>query len=113
MTMKRLGRAVPRAALVAVALALAWGLSGCFPKDQIYGLGNEGGLIFRVNPEDAEVLIDGVAQGPASAFPQERYLKVSPGNHRLELRRDGFETHVREIHVTNSLLRVEATLIRK
>ncbi|MBI5418701.1 MAG: PEGA domain-containing protein [Deltaproteobacteria bacterium] len=94
----------------AVALAL---LSGCYPKGQIYGVGNEGGLIFAVNPPDAEVVLDGVIQGKASDFPEERYLKVESGKHALELRAPGFETYRREVYLSNSLLRIEKTLVRK
>jgi hypothetical protein len=96
-----------------VALFFAGLLSGCYPKSQVYGVGNEGGLVFDVNPPEAEVVLDGVAQGPASAFTQDRYLKVSPGRHLLELRLAGYETYAREIFVANSLLRIEAGLIRK
>lgn len=93
----------------AAALAL---LSGCYPKGQVYGVGAEGGLIFAVNPPDAEVVLDGVVQGKASEFPEERYLKVGSGTHRLELRAPGFEPYSREIYVSNSLLRIEKTLVR-
>jgi len=86
-------------------------LAGCYPKGQIYGVGNEGGLIFAVNPPDAEVVLDGVAQGRASDFPEDRYLKVDSGKHLLELRLPGYETYSREIYVSNSLLRIERTLV--
>jgi hypothetical protein len=94
------------AGLVAVAL-----LAGCYPMGRIYGVGNEGGLIFTVNPPEAEVLLDGVVQGKASDFPEERYLKVAAGTHKLELRLPGFETYGREIYVSNSLLRIETSLV--
>ncbi|MGA7104601.1 MAG: PEGA domain-containing protein [Candidatus Deferrimicrobiaceae bacterium] len=89
-------------------LALA---GGCYPKAQIYGVGDVGGLIFDVNPPDAEVVLDGVTQGKASDFTQERYLKVGSGTHRLELRKPGFETYSRTLFVSHSLLRIEATLV--
>ncbi len=98
---------LPVFGLLAVAL-----LAGCYPKGQIYGVGNEGGLIFAVNPPDAEVVLDGVAQGKASEFTEERYLKVASGSHTLELRLAGFETYRRELYVSNSLLRIETTLVR-
>lgn len=97
---------LPVVGLIAVAL-----LAGCYPKGQIYGVGNEGGLVFAVNPPEAEVLLDGVVQGKASEFTEERYLKVPSGTHRLELRLPGFETYSREIYVSNSLLRIETTLV--
>jgi PEGA domain len=94
--------------LVCAGLALT---GGCYPKAQIYGVGNVGGLIFDVNPPDAEVVLDGVAQGKASDFTQERYLKVESGTHLLELRKPGYETYSRTLYVSHSLLRIEATLV--
>ena len=87
--------------------------SGCYPKSQVYSVGNVGGLVFNVNPEDAEVFIDGVAQGKASEFVQERYLKVSAGTHRLELRAEGYQTYSREVFIGPSIERIETALIRK
>lgn len=104
---------MPGAALAALLLvSAATVLPGCFPKAQTYGVGNAGGLIFHVNPPDATVVLDGVVQGKASDFPEERYLKVESGTHRLELRKEGYETFSREVYVSNSLLRIEATLVR-
>lgn len=105
---------LPGAVLAAALLVIgaAGVLSGCFPKAQIYGVGNEGGLIFRVNPPDAVVVLDGVVQGKASDFPEERYLKVASGTHRLELRKEGYESWSREVYVSSSLLRIEASLTR-
>lgn len=102
------------AALVLLGLLAGGGLAlvvGCYPKAQIYGVGNVGGLVFAVNPPDAEVLLDGVVQGKASDFTEERYLKVESGTHRLELRKAGYETYSRTVYVSNSLLRVETTLV--
>ena len=108
-----IARSVPALALAVTLLSAAVLLGGCYPKSQVYGVGNEGGLVFNVNPPEAEVFLDGVGQGASSAFTEERYLKVSPGKHVLELRRDGYETYSREIFVSNSLLRIEAGLIRR
>jgi hypothetical protein len=102
------------AALVLVGLLAGGGLTltgGCYPKGQIYGVGDVGGLVFAVNPPDAEVVLDGVSQGKASDFTEERYLKVESGTHRLTLRKAGYETYSRTLYVSNSLLRVEATLV--
>ena len=85
--------------------------SGCYPKAQIYGVENVGGLIFAVNPQDAEVFLDGVSQGMASEFNEERFLKVESGPHRLELRKAGYETYSRTVYVSNSLMRIEVTLV--
>src|SRR4030066_1385603 len=80
------------AALVLVGLLAGGGLTlagGCYPKGQIYGVGDVGGLVFAVNPPDAEVVLDGVSQGKASDFTEDRYLKVESGTHRLERRKAG------------------------
>lgn len=98
----------------AAAVALAAGIlfaAGCYPKAQVYGVGNVGGLIFAVNPPDADVVLDGVVQGKASEFTEDRYLKVDSGTHRLELRKPGYETYVRDVYVSSALLRIEATLV--
>jgi hypothetical protein len=113
MTTKRFGRIFPFIVLFAALLVGVSVFYGCYPKSQIYTVDNVGGLIFNVNPGNAEVIIDGVAQGRASDFTQERYLKLSAGTHQLELRANGFETFSREIFIGSSLERVEATLIRK
>lgn len=99
--------------LAAMLLAVAVLFVGCYPKSQVYGVGNEGGLVFNVNPPEAEVFLDGVGQGASSAYTEDRYLKVSAGKHVLELRLEGYETYSREIYVANSLLRIEAGLIRR
>ncbi|HJX74288.1 MAG TPA: PEGA domain-containing protein [Candidatus Deferrimicrobiaceae bacterium] len=102
------------AALVLVGLLAGGGLTlagGCYPKGQIYGVGDVGGLVFAVNPPDAEVVLDGVSQGKASDFTEDRYLKVESGTHRLELRKAGYDTYSRTVYVSNSLLRVEVTLV--
>jgi hypothetical protein len=98
------------AALLSVAILAAL-LAGCYPKARLYELGDDGALVFLVNPPDADVVLDGVVQGQASDFTEDRYLKVPPGTHRLELRREGYETYAREIYVSRSLKRIEATLV--
>ena len=102
------------AALVLVGLLAGGGLTltgGCYPKGQVYGVGDVGGLVFAVNPPDAEVVLDGVSQGKASDFTEDRYLKVESGTHMLTLRRAGYDTYSRTVYVSNSLLRVEVTLV--
>ncbi len=74
-------RSVPILPLAAVLLAAIVLLGGCYPKGQTYGVSNDGGLVFNVNPPEAEVFLDGVGQGASSLFTQERYLKVPAGKH--------------------------------
>jgi hypothetical protein len=108
-----IARSTPVLSLAVLLLASVVLLGGCYPRSQVYGVGNEGGLVFNVNPPEAEVFLDGVGQGASSAYTEERYLKVSAGKHVLELRLDGYETYSREIYVANSLLRIEAGLIKR
>jgi len=106
-------RSFPVLSLAVMLLAAAVLLGGCYPKSQVYGVGNDGGLVFNVNPPEAEVFLDGVGQGASSAYTEDRYLKVSAGKHDLELKLPGYETYSREIFVSNSLLRIEAGLIKR
>ena len=110
---RSIARGVKVLSLAVMLLAVAVLLGGCYPKSQVYGVGNEGGLVFNVNPPEAEVFLDGVGQGASSGYTEDRYLKVSPGKHVLELRLEGYETYSREIYVANSLLRIEAGLIKR
>ncbi len=102
-----------RLAALLLLLAGAAALAACYPKSQVYGVGNEGGLVFDVNPPDAEVVIDGVVQGKAGDFTYDRYLKVAAGTHKLELRAPGYDTYGREIYVSNTLLRIDVGLVKK
>lgn len=102
-------RHVLPAALLLLAAAGAM-LPGCTPQSRVRGAADGGGLTFAVHPPDASVVLDGVLQGKASDFPEERYLRVEGGTHRLELRKPGYETYVRDVYVSGSLLRVEVTL---
>jgi hypothetical protein len=110
---RSIARSIPVLSLAVTLLAAVILLGGCYPKSQVYGVGNEGGLVFNVNPPEAEVFLDGVGQGASSGYTEDRYLKVSAGKHVLELRLDGYETYSREIYVANSLLRIEAGLIKR
>jgi hypothetical protein len=62
------------------------------------GDGRYGQVAIRVQPADAEVLIDGEAwRAPSGA---ERLLvSLSPGTHRVEIRREGYDSFVTAIEV--------------
>lgn len=96
----------------AAVLMTVFGLVvACHPGAQVRRPENAGGLVFAVNPPDAEVFLDGVGLGRASEFTGDRYLEVARGTHRLEFRLAGYETYVRDVYVSNALLRIEATLL--
>jgi hypothetical protein len=57
-----------------------------------------GALVFRVQPEGAEILIDGERwQGPAGE--DRLVVQVAQGPHRIEIRKDGFVTFATEVSV--------------
>lgn len=107
MNMRWPAGAVGKAVLFLAAAAV---VCGCSPRSRIQGAGDAGGIFFDVTPPDVVVVLDGVRQGKASDFPQDRFLRVEGGTHRLELRKPGYETYVRDVYVSGSLLRVETTL---
>jgi hypothetical protein len=50
-----------------------------------------GDVLFRCEPEDAEVVLDGVPQGTCQDFDGEPHgLRIGEGMHRLEVRKPGF-----------------------
>lgn len=100
---------VRMALLVLVSAAVA----GCgTPARSLRGTAPEG-VSFLVVPADAEVVLDGVVQGKASDFPDERPLRATTGVHRLELRAPGYVPYARGIEVTPLPKRIEATLLRR
>ncbi|MBP1636563.1 MAG: hypothetical protein H6Q10_3137 [Acidobacteria bacterium] len=57
-----------------------------------------GALVFRVQPEGAEILIDGERwQGPA--FEERLVVQVAAGPHRVEVRKDGYVPFSTEVTV--------------
>ncbi len=105
-----MGRFLSKEAAVVLAV-LAFFAAGCHPKAQTRGAGNAAGIVFAVNPPDAEVILDGIARGKAAEFAGERRLEAESGTHRLELRKPGYETYARDVYVSNALLRIEAILM--
>jgi PEGA domain len=57
-----------------------------------------GTLAIRVQPGDAEVLVDGERwEGPSSS--ERLVIQVPAGEHRVEIRKSGFETYTSTLHV--------------
>jgi hypothetical protein len=57
-----------------------------------------GGISIRVQPADAEVLIDGERwEGPAS--DEALVVQVAPGSHRIEVRKDGYRGYTAQVEV--------------
>jgi hypothetical protein len=60
-----------------------------------------GTLAIRVQPADAEILIDGERwTGPAS--PDRMLIQLSAGRHKLEIRKDGYQPFVTDVQVRPS-----------
>ena len=63
-----------------------------------------GTLSVRVQPADAEILVDG-ERWTASAQPDRLSLKLAAGRHKVEVRKDGFVTYTEDV-----LIRDKATM---
>ena len=59
---------------------------------------NFGGIAIRVQPADADVLIDGERwEGPAD--DEALVIQVAPGAHRIEVRKEGYRSYTAEVDV--------------
>jgi hypothetical protein len=57
-----------------------------------------GGIAIRVQPADADVLIDGERwEGPAT--DEALIVQVAPGAHRIEIRKDGYRSYTTQVDV--------------
>jgi hypothetical protein len=56
-------------------------------------------LSLRVQPEDADVLIDGQPWSRVGAPDQRLVVHVSPGRHRIEVRKDGYVPYEAEVEI--------------
>ena len=76
-------------------------IGGCgLPQETRRGVGNEGLLIIIVSPNDAEVYIDGNLAGRAEEF-EKNPMELRSGTHKIEIRKAGFATEVREVYAGN------------
>lgn len=63
-----------------------------------------GAVRFQCDPMDAEVVVDGVTRGVASDYAPPAFIELSPGAHRIELRKAGFATFRTEVYVSEEVL---------
>jgi hypothetical protein len=76
-------------------------IGGCgLPQETRRGVGNEGFLILLVTPNDAEVYVDGNRVGRAEEFEKDP-VELKSGTHKVEIRKAGFATEVREVYAGN------------
>ena len=86
-----------KAAFFILALIFIW---GCGLQETRRGVGNEGLLIILVTPNDAEVYVDGNLVGRAEEF-EKNPVELKSGTHKVEIRKAGFTTEVREVYAGN------------
>jgi len=79
-------------------LSILWGCG--LPQETRRGIGNEGFLNVLATPNDAEVYVNGELMGKAEQF-EKNPLELKSGTHKIEIRRAGFTSEVREIYVAN------------
>jgi len=79
-------------------LSIIWGCG--LPKETRRGIGNEGFLSVLATPNDAEVYVNGQLMGSAEQF-EKNPLELRSGTHKIEIRKAGFTSEVREVYVGN------------
>jgi len=84
--------------LLMVGLAVFWGCG--MPQETRRGVGNEGFLLIQASPDDAEVYVDGQLAGRAGKYESDP-LELGSGTHKIEFRKAGYFSEVREIYVGN------------
>jgi ferric-dicitrate binding protein FerR (iron transport regulator) len=55
-------------------------------------------LLLRVRPQDAEVLVDGQSWNAPQGDDQ-IVIELAEGSHRIEVRKDGFQTYTTTVQV--------------
>ncbi len=74
---------------------------GCgLPQETRRGVGNEGLLNILATPDDAEVFVDGERVGQAGQF-EKNPIELKSGTHKIEIRKAGFASEMREVYVGN------------
>ena len=83
-------------------LTLVFLLTACgvAPKETRRGVGNEGLLIIQAVPDDAEVYVDGQLMGKAGSYEKDP-LELSSGTHKIEIRKAGYLSEIREVYSGN------------
>ena len=100
-----------RVIAIAILTMLVW-LVGCsVPQATVSGKSNDGLFAIICKPASAEVYVDGRLIGKTSKFDgNPGYLQIASGTHRLEIRKDGYQTWVRDIYSSNAIQTINVTL---
>lgn len=99
--------------IIAIAvLTLLLAALGCsIPQSTVSGKSNDGLFAIICQPGSAEVYVDGILIGKASKFDgSPGYLEIASGTHRLELRKNGYQTWMRDIYSSNAIQTIRVTL---
>lgn len=64
----------------------------------------QGVVHVECKPGDANVVVDGVTYGRASDFDRPPYLVLKPGEHKILLRKEGYETYRTEVYLSGSVI---------
>ncbi len=64
----------------------------------------EGVVHVVCTPSSAEVVVDGVTYGYVSDFDKPPYLKLTPGEHHIVLRKKGYEPYRTEVYLSGSVI---------
>lgn len=85
----------------ALALAIfALGLLGGCLEESITGIANQGTVVFKVEPEDAEIWVDGHKEGIAEDFDDKGdALYLRDGRHTVEIKKEGYQSHTQELFI--------------
>lgn len=89
-----------RKAFLGTIVILVWVVGCGLPQETRRGIGNEGFLVIQATPDDAEVFLNGEFVGKAEQF-EKKPLELKSGTHRLEIRKAGYSSEIREVYVGN------------
>lgn len=84
------------------------------PRTTVQTDDQSGRIRFRVQPNHAEVLVDGRSMGKARQFDgTSAVLKIGPGSHTVLLKADGFEDYETKVYLSDSEELIEIKLREK
>ncbi len=81
------------------------------PTSSVKTKGNEGQIKLLVEPDDAIVYVDGEKKGEASQYNGDpKYLELSSGFHKFELKKDGYKTFSRKLFTGSAIQEIKVSL---
>jgi hypothetical protein len=94
---------------------ICWFFCSCSgPVSSVKTVGNEGKIKLEVEPDDALVYVDGNKIGKASQFTGDpRYLELSSGFHKFELKKEGYKTFSRKLFTGSAVQEIKVILVEE